>query len=375
MRIAYGLERCAVLALVSTQCASPSVGSGDNASASGASGGDTNRDAGADDSGGTEGRSEGGDALPPGEGVRDGAPGVIAEPPPGDASQAQCGTRSGQRGKTSRMISVNGTNRTYIAYLPPSADPKRPLPFVMVFHGFTMSGAEMYGITQYSALADSEGIAVVFPDGQPADPWNVSDNGQAICGAGAAVNNPNAVDFAFIDAFKADVEQDQCLDAAHVFATGFSMGGYFSHHVGCDRADVRAVAPHSGGTIGDLSGCKTGHVPVIIFHGVADALIVDGCDDPNGLAQPGFPPSATLWGRKNGCATTFQTTPNTGAMGGTGQCYLYDGCPADGQVELCTFNGLGHAWAGGSNAASTYADPRYASATQLEWAFWKKYAW
>jgi poly(3-hydroxybutyrate) depolymerase len=125
----------------------------------------------------------------------------------------------------------------------------------------------LFDITQLSAIADSDGVAMVFPDGQSGSPWNVSDNGAAICGLGAAVNNANAIDFAFMDAMMAD--------------------------------------------------------------------------------------------------------------GGNGQCYLYDGCPADGQVELCTFTGMGHCWAGGSQSgqSSSFACPTYANATQLEWAFWKKYAW
>jgi polyhydroxybutyrate depolymerase len=272
---------------------------------------------------------------------------------------------------------VSGTNRTYLIYLPPSLDPTKPVPFVFVFHGASMSGQQMHDITQYSALADSEGFAVAFPDGQGGPgsitPWNVANPGQNVCGNGNIVNNQNAVDFAFIDAMKADVSEDQCLDAAHIFATGFSMGGYFSHHVGCERSDIRAVAPHSGGTIADLSSCATGNTPIIIFHGTGDPIIVDGCDDPNGSAQPGFPPSALLWAKKNGCQSTYATMPTNGSGGGAGQCYLFDGCPADGQVELCTFTGMGHAWAGGQGTG--FADPKYASATQLEWAFFKKYAW
>jgi poly(3-hydroxybutyrate) depolymerase len=241
-------------------------------------------------------------------------------------------------------------------------------------------------VTGYEGLADTEGIAVAFLDGQNTnsmtgantlDPWNVSDNGEGVCGAGGFANNPTAtVDFAFLDAVKADVAQDQCIDTAHVFATGFSMGGYFSHHIGCDRTDVRAVAPHSGGTIASLGSCKTGHVPTIILHGTADGLIASGCDDPNGGAQAGFPPSATLWAQKNGCQTTYQTLTVTGTGGNNGQCYLYDGCPSDGQVELCTFTGLGHAWSGSTNCPGCIGTGAgYPSATQLEWAFFKKYAW
>ena len=302
----------------------------------------------------------------------------------GGGSGGSCGTRSGMRGKTTRSVTVSGVSRTYIVYLPQSASATSKLPFVYVFHGATMNASEMYDSTDYAAIADSDGVAVAFLDGQGGagvsgtgapNPWNVSDNGAAVCGLGSFVNNTMAsVDFAFMDAVRADVEKDQCVDSDHVFATGFSMGGYFSHHIACDRTDIRAVAPHSGGTLASLSSCKTGHVPIIIFHGTADTLIAPGCDDPNSAAQSGFPPSATLWAQKNGCGTTYQTVPETGT-GGNGQCYVYDGCPADGQVELCTFTGMGHCYASGGQGSGNYACPTYPSATKLQWAFFKKYAW
>jgi len=309
-------------------------------------------------------------------------------PQSADGGPSNCGRRTGMRGKTTRMLTVGGTSRSYVAYLPASASPTGPLPLVFVFHGATQDGSMMYDATGYAALADQEGIAVVFPDGQSTssasgattlDPWNVSDDGAAVCGAGNFANNTSAVDFAFLDAIKADIAQDQCIDADHTFATGFSMGGYFTHHVGCDRADFKAVAPHSGGTIASLDGCATGHVPIIIFHGTADPLISSGCDDPSGAAQSGFTPSATLWAKKNGCAATFTTVPEAGMNGMNGmngQCYVYDGCPSDGQVELCTFTGLEHAWAGAAACQDCIGSGAgYASATQLEWAFFKKYAW
>jgi polyhydroxybutyrate depolymerase len=181
-----------------------------------------------------------------------------------------------------------------------------------------------------------------------------------------------------MDAMKASVESYQCVDPAHVFVTGFSMGGYFSHHVACYRSDVHGVGPASGATIPSLAPCTTGHMPMIIFHGTADTLIAPGCDDPHGPAQSGFPASATLWAQKNGCAATYKTMGEMGDGGSNGQCYLYDGCPPDGQVELCTFNGMGHCWAGGdpdAGAGPGGACSGYANATELEWAFFKRYAW
>ena len=57
-----------------------------------------------------------------------------------------------------------------------------------------------------------------------------------------------------------------------------------------------------------------------------------------------------------------------------GTCQIYDGCPADGQVEICTFANMIHCWAGGLGS-SLYSCSGYESATQLEWQFFKDHAW
>jgi polyhydroxybutyrate depolymerase len=271
------------------------------------------------------------------------------------------------------MQMVQGANRTYLIYLPPTLDPTKPVPFVFVAHGYTMSGQAMHDITGYTALADTEGFGVAFPDGESGPnslgpPWNV---GQNVCPSTlGAPPLATGDDLAFLDAMAADVTQDQCLDKAHIFVTGFSMGGYFSHEVGCMRPDIRAVAPHSGGTH-DLSTCITGHKPIIIFHGTTDNVIDDGCDDPMASNIPsGVTPSATAWAMKNGCSLQTMATP---VQGGT--CRYYMGCPADGQVAICTFDNMAHCWAGGANNAGIFSCPNYESATKLEWEFWKKYAW
>ncbi len=301
------------------------------------------------------------------------------ETAPGDSGS--CGTRSGMRGLTMRSVMVGSVKRTYIAYLPAKLSASTAVPFVYVFHGFTESGQDMVNITGYTALADTEGIAVVFPDGEGGPgsflpPWNIENTGQVVCGAGQ-FEAAKGDDFGFMDAMRADVENDQCIDAAHVFSAGFSMGGYFTHHVGCYRSDVKGVAPHSGGTLADLSVCTTSHVPAIIFHGTSDPVILDACDDPTAAPVPKFPASATLWAAKNGCGTTYTTIAETGTGGANGSCYLYDGCPSDGQVEVCILSGMTHCWAGGTDPGTGGSFPctDYPSATQLQWDFFKKYAW
>ncbi|HEX5058526.1 MAG TPA: PHB depolymerase family esterase [Kofleriaceae bacterium] len=283
-----------------------------------------------------------------------------------------CGIRTGMRGKTDRTIRAAALDRTYIVYLPPNVDPKERIPLVFVHHGFTMSGQAMFDITGYNELADAEHIAVAYPDGQGGPdtlnaPWNVGIDVCPAQGGGVPPNAPGD-DFTLLDAIKADISADQCLDLDHIYVTAFSMGGYFSHHTGCMRDDIRAVAPHSGGTH-PFDSCTTQHKPVIIFHGTSDTIVPNSCDDPSVPQPQGLTPSATEWARKNGCAGTVTRKDVNG-----GSCIYYDGCPADGQVALCTFTSMGHCWAGGKSG-SPFACPTFESATQLEWAFFKQYAW
>jgi polyhydroxybutyrate depolymerase len=279
----------------------------------------------------------------------------------GDAGASACVGRPGVlKGKTDRTVKAAGVSRTYVLYEPEGIDPNAPVPLVLVFHGMMMSGQEMFDITEYSALADSEKFVVAFPNGEPLSvgPWNV---GKKVCPPGDLVD-ATGNDLAFLDAVIADVQADTCIDRRHTFVTGFSMGGFFSHDVGCVRPDIPAIAVASGGTH-PFASCAPGHKPVIIFHGTADKTIPQKCDDT----------ARAQWVQKNGCSTTVTTTMVQG-----GHCEWSQGCPKDGQVVYCLFDGMAHAWAGGRADAGAYdslsSAPNYASATQLSWSFFKSYA-
>ena len=271
-----------------------------------------------------------------------------------------CGQRSGMRGLTTRTVTAGGLTRRFHVYLP-ERDAGTPMPLVFVHHGFTMSGQAMVDITRYRALADREGIAVAFPDGQGGansfePPWSVgSGNCSSTSGAPPVATGD---DFAMLDAIQTELANDQCIDGDHIYVTGFSMGGYFSNHAACMYDRIRGAAPHSGGSH-DLSGCVGGPVPVLVLHGTGDTLIPPSCGRQ----------AAERWAAHNGCSTT---TTSRSIDGGT--CITYDGCPAGGQVEYCTFTAMGHCWAGGV-FGSIYACPTYAQATELTWEFWKTYAY
>lgn len=276
-------------------------------------------------------------------------------PDAGAGTGAACTGKPGAlRGKVETSVTVDGTKRTFIYYVPTSVEANRAVPLVISPHGFTMSGEAMYTLTKFKELADREGFVAVFPDGN-AIPWNV---GADISGAGAWVNNTSVNDQGFVDAIIKLVEADQCIDKKHVFVSGFSMGGYFSNEIGCVRNDIAGIGPHSGGSH-DLSKCTGSIKPVIIFHGDADTLITY---NENGVL------ARDRWVARNGCGAEVESRKVNG-----GTCDYNRGCPAHAQVALCHFDDMGHAWAGGNGTLNS--DPNRENAAELAWKFWKDYAW
>jgi poly(3-hydroxybutyrate) depolymerase len=284
----------------------------------------------------------------------------------GGTGSTTCTGKPGKnRSKSSQMVMAAGVARTFVLYEPATLDANKPAPIVVVPHGFTMSGEEMFGLTGYDKIADREGLVVAYPDGEGATPWNV---GSGICGLGGFVA-ATGDDQSFMNELIKLIEADQCVDHDHVFITGFSMGGYFSNETACMNPAFRAGGPHSGGTH-DLSACAAKHKPMILFHFKSDSLIDYSCGQD----------ARDQWVKHNGCtASAPDVTPVKG-----GSCEYYKDCPKDGQVAFCSFDEpaggggesiTGHAWSGGSAASSSFAIPQTESASELGWAFFKKYAW
>lgn len=277
------------------------------------------------------------------------------------------------RGKSLQTVRAARLDRSFIYYAPVDLDPDTPAPVVIVPHGYMMTADLMFDITRYADIADREGFIVMFPNGQTGSsvlsgPWNV---GNPDCASTLRVL-PLAYgnDQAFIDEMLRFAEADQCLDAEHVYMTGFSMGGYLTHQTGCLRPEIRAIAPHSGGTH-DLSECASEHKPVLIMHFNDDGLIPYKCATQ----------ARDRWVEKNGCELE---EPDVQTVSG-GNCEYYKGCAQGGQVGFCTFTTpeggnesfRGHAWSGGSELGSgaQFAIPQTESASELSFQFFKRYAW
>lgn len=258
-------------------------------------------------------------------------------PPPAD-----CVGKRGAPGTSTRTY--NGRN--YIVHVPEAAAPNAPLPVMLVFHGAGGTGEQMQAATGFDVLADQVGIVTVYPDGQAGNaPWNVGRN---VCPPGNFVATTQD-DISYVDHILNDVEADQCIDRRRIFATGFSMGGYFSHELGCriGRTTLRAIAPHSGGT--HAGACPGSPLPVLLLHGDSDSLINYRCGTS----------ARDYWLERNGCSDRYERLDITG-----GYCDFYQDCPAHAPVAMCTFQGLDHAWA---------YPPMYENSGILIWLFFSQF--
>jgi len=217
-----------------------------------------------------------------------------------------------------------------------------------------MSGEIMSTLTSWTQIADEEGIVVAFPDGGDSidGPWNVGE--KPVCSVGEAVNNPEQDDFGFVENMIDTIDRAVCVDRTKIFVTGFSMGGYFTNNIACHRPNlVRAAAPHSGGMEIDAQCAEPR--PVLVVHGTADPLISYVC----GLN------ARDQWAMFNGCSTEVDTVEVLG-----GVCERNRDCPADAQVEICSFDGMGHGWAGSDGVFG--GGNQYEDAADLIWGFFEE---
>ena len=224
------------------------------------------------------------------------------------SARAACDGKAGEAGAV--KLSVGSVQRTALVRLPADYDARAPRPVVLVFHGFTMNAHLMESLLDVGA-AWPEAI-VVYPQGldRRFEAWGPGAHPGWQISAGELDDR----DLHFVDGLLSWLRTNQCIDDKHVFAMGFSNGGYFSHLLGCERPNaIAAIAPAGGG----LRCSPRTPRPVIISHGTADALV--SYEEAVAAAQ--------AWAKRNGC----QSPPKSGAPG----CSPAESC-SEAPVVLCT---------------------------------------
>jgi polyhydroxybutyrate depolymerase len=306
------------------------------------------------------------------------AMGGAAEIPAKEITQtsASCEQSHFGPGEYTRTITSDGRERSYRIHVPPSYTKGKPVPMVLNFHGGGGNAANQEEITGMDAVSDANGFIVIYPDGSGFLKHRfLSFNAGMCCGYAKA---HNIDDIAFVRKMLDDVEQNFCIDPKRVFSTGFSNGAIMSHRLACELSDrIAAIAPVSG-PIG-IDDCHPSRpVPVYEFHGTADPYAPYNGGLEKALVGKekhlyrSMNETITGWVKRNHATGTTQTTFQKGAV----TCVTHDAGSGGAPVTLCTIEGGGHTWPGGT---STISEKKVGpvnhdiSASEMIWSFFAKH--
>lgn len=228
----------------------------------------------------------------------------------------------------------DGETRSYELHVPPSYGGAEPFPVVLNFHGFTNDGVRHQTETNMDATADENGFIAVYPNGL-FNSWNAG----TCCGVAQRMD---VDDVGFTRAVIEDLGERGCIDEARVYAAGMSNGGFFSHRLGCEAADVIAAIAPVAGVLGADAECNPARpIPIMHLHGTEDPLVP--FDGVGGLTEsPSVAESIDGWLVRNGC----DGEPTVTYQNGDATCETVDQCDGDASVTLCRIEGAGHCWPG-----------------------------
>ena len=273
------------------------------------------------------------------------------------ATPFTCTGKPAASGDVTWNITSGGLPRVVIVHVPANYDPSRGVALVLNFHGFTSDAPQEAILSLMNDKADNEGFIVAYPYGTGTP---LSWNAGACCGTAAA---SGVDDIQFVRDILAKASTDLCIDPTRIYATGMSNGGFLSHRIGCEMADTFAAIAPVAGVLGVPTCTPSRPMPVLHFHGTSDPLV-----PYNGDPAMGFPPVLDTfhgWADRDGCTGT----PTQTYAKGDATCQTYDQCAGGAEVTLCTIDGGGHTWPGGTPVPSLGATSTDINATDAMWTF------
>lgn len=291
-----------------------------------------------------------------------------------------------------RNLAVAGQGvRRYVVYQPPAATAVGTRPAIIAMHGGGGSAQNIAATGLLVTLAEQRGIVLALPEGTG---LIQTFNAGACCGT---AQTQNIDDVAFISAVLDDVLVREPVDAARVYATGFSNGGMMSHRLACAMSNRIAGIAAVGGASGQFDqartqfyGCNPARpIPVLHIHATNDRNYpyAGGAGDDTASGVAFYPVDATItdWIARNNVtsvAVVDNVTPTT-------SCRRYataaDPNRASAPVVLCRVDppdlfdastgivhGGGHSWPGGLRAPTSSSDSPLVdfNATAYLWSFW-----
>ena len=231
-------------------------------------------------------------------------------------------------GVSSQQLVSGQRQRAYRLFVPPGYDGHLRLPLVLDLHGSGGTSADQARTSGFEMLSASERFIVATLDAEGGR-WNVP------------VQESRADDVAYVRDVIAQVAARVCTDEMRVYATGFSGGGRMTSLLACQLGSrIAAVAPVAG--LRFPGPCTGRPVPVLAFHGLADAQNpYDGHAAGRGAEWlESVPDALASWARHNSCKRDVVLDDPPGPL----STMRYDGCGDSTEVRMIRIDGLGHTW-------------------------------
>lgn len=266
-------------------------------------------------------------------------------PPPGGAADA------GDPGDDAGEPRTFGGARPVTVRVPAGYDPSRPAPLVVLLHGYGASGqTQDLVVTHLAEVADGAGFFLTAPNGtvdsRGSRFWNATD---ACCD----FDDQPVDDVAYLGGLVEEIQAAYAIDPKRIFFVGHSNGGFMSHRMACERADlVAGIVSLAGAVWEDASKCAPSEpVAVLEVHGDEDADVKyegdPGGVGPGNAGYPSAPVTVATWAQKNGCEAAPSTQAGAKDLvaslaGDETDVTSYGGCTKNGAAELWTIHGAGH---------------------------------
>ncbi len=264
------------------------------------------------------------------------------------AALGECGAFI--NGVSEHELVSGGIRRSYRLFVPPGYDGNTQVPLVMELHGSGGTAAGQAATSGLDEVAAREGFLVASLQAieRTGNRWNVP------------ITDDRPDDVAYVSDVIDDISASHCVDAARVYATGFSGGARMSSLLACHlNSRIAAVAPMAG--LRWPSPCDGRAIPVFTVHGLADTLNTyeGGSADRGGEWDESVPDALAGWAGHNGCDSEVVFDDPAGPL----SMMHYEGCRNGTEVRMIRVDGLGHTWA-----------REHTDATAELWAFFQRHS-
>ena len=233
-------------------------------------------------------------------------------------------------------ISSSGGERQFLVHVPANYDADAPTGLIVSYHGNSRTASYQESLSQFSDPTFNSDLIAVYPQG-------INNSWQGPSYAVAGVN-----DLQFTTDLLGYMNDNFCIDASRVYATGKSNGGGFVGTLACaaEGGAFAAFAPVSGAFYTDNpdthNQCTPSRekLPIVEFHGGNDTTISYTGGTGKGGQLPDIDQWLGWWAERDGLSDKQILIEN----GGEVQHTVYGSGECSGLVQGYKIEHLGHDW-------------------------------